>query len=513
MVTQQATRNTRPAALTHPPVVEPVAAAEILLRRFAARAISALSNPRTLEDGRTLPPRLSANDCYVALEEACRKMARVAMRKFEGDSGLWAGGFETALDAMFPDPVAYLCRSIRSVVSDAERLTRRELPTVSLDQPLTADKAICLGDTLADDDEQGKPEEALIDGDERLEFRRALATALKSIPANYLRALERDIARDRAREDGARVAPETDRERQTVCRARAALAQIIKRECGADNPFVQLLAQQRNSRVAHKQMPSKDWSKQRQNDLFRRLLSTSWKERAERAAHPEDDLDEAVVNDVTAVRSVAPPSPEMRETMRVMDCYMLGDEPCAAKPEAQALYLQAVTLRKAGKIEQAIKLYRQAYVSDPRFYPALNEVGVLLIQSGNLRDALKAFVAIIEQDHSGPDRYIAATNAADIYLTWFDAGRNRERNIERAAYYARMAMERPTPMRACNLLLAYVKDRYYREAQELMDQLLRADLPECKAERFLQTLFQIRDPDLVAWWSWLDGELGKDGVA
>ena len=70
-----------------------------------------------------------------------------------------------------------------------------------------------------------------------------------------------------------------------------------------------------------------------------------------------------------------------------------------------------------------------------------------------------------------------------------------------------MAMEHPTPMRACNLLLAYVKDRYYKEAQQLMDSILQAELASCPGDRFLQTLFQIRDADLVAWLNWLDEEL------
>jgi hypothetical protein len=43
-----------------------------------------------------------------------------------------------------------------------------------------------------------------------------------------------------------------------------------------------------------------------------------------------------------------------------------------------------------------------------------------------------------------------------------------------------------------------------------METVLTANSPACPSERFLQTLFQIRDADLVAWWSWLDGELGKD---
>ena len=105
---------------------------------------------------------------------------------------------------------------------------------------------------------------------------------------------------------------------------------------------------------------------------------------------------------------------------------------------------------------------------------------------------------------------MAATNAADIYLTWFDAGRNKERNIEQAIRYAKLAMEKPTPMRACNLLLAYAKDRYFEDARDVMQLVLKTDSPDCPAERFLQTLFQIRDADLVAWWNWLDGELEKE---
>src|SRR5689334_17387707 len=73
--------------------VEPVQAAETILRRFGARAITVLTSPRVLDDGRCLPARLSANDCYVALEEACRKMARVALRKFEADPDLQEIGF------------------------------------------------------------------------------------------------------------------------------------------------------------------------------------------------------------------------------------------------------------------------------------------------------------------------------------------------------------------------------------------------------------------------------------
>lgn len=494
--------------------IEPVHAAEIILRRYGARAITLLTNSRTLDDGRTLPGRLSANDCYVALEEACRKMARVALRKFGTDAQLHPSGFEPALDRIFPDAPAYLARCIRSVISDAERAARRDLPTISIDQPFAMSRegegGLCLRDTIAGTDTWSQPESALIAEDERRRFRSALLKGLQGIPKNYLEALQRDIARETERQNGVKLAPESDRERQTVCRARAALSEILKREYGTDNPFVHLLAQQRSSRVRQKSSPSRNLTAERQHSLFRRLMSTSWSERAASATHPEDDLEEAVVNEIGASANVAPPSPEMRQAMRVMDTYTLGDNPMAETSEAQRLYVEARGLRQAGKIEEAIHLYRSAYELEPDFLAAYNEVGVLLSQAGNLRDALKVYLGIIERPRAGEHRYMAATNAADIYLTWFDAGRNRERNIERATFYARLAMERPTPMRACNLMLAYIKDRFYVEARQVMDTVLHGALPQCPAERFLQTLFQIRDADLVSWWTWLDGELGED---
>src|SRR5689334_18727267 len=59
-----------------------VSAAEQILRRYGARVISLLTSARAMDGGRTVPARLSANDCYVAMDEACRKMARVALRKY-----------------------------------------------------------------------------------------------------------------------------------------------------------------------------------------------------------------------------------------------------------------------------------------------------------------------------------------------------------------------------------------------------------------------------------------------
>lgn len=492
-----------------------VQAAEIILRRFAARAISLLTQPRNLEDGRCLPARLSANDCYVALEESCRKMARVAVRKYTTDPSFRAVSFSEALTEIFPDPSAYLTRCIRSVVSDADRLSRREVPTVSMDQPLSkfggdGENSLCLRDTFAAQDSGDQPEQSLIESDERLRFRRALVAGLQTIPKNYLDALQRDMARERERQQGTRVAPESDRERQTICRARAALSTILKRECGLDNPFVRLLAQQRNSRVRQKTTPSLNWTRERQNDLFRRLLNSPWAERASETIHADENLEEAVVNEVGSTVNFAPPSPEMRQAIRVMDMYSLHDNPTTSNTEAQNTYNNAIDARNRGRIEEAIQLYKTAFEIEPTFFASLNEVGILLSQTGNLRDALKVYLSIVDHPEAGSHRFIAATNAADIYITWFDAGRNKERNIERATYFARLAMERPTPMRACNLLLAYVKDRYYREAHQVMDTVLRTDSPQCRSEKFLQTLFQIRDADLVAWWNWLDGEMGKD---
>ena len=58
--------------------LEPVSVADEILTQIGPRAVTLLTTPRTLDGGRTVQPRLSVNDCYVALPEACRKMARVS---------------------------------------------------------------------------------------------------------------------------------------------------------------------------------------------------------------------------------------------------------------------------------------------------------------------------------------------------------------------------------------------------------------------------------------------------
>lgn len=490
--------------------VDIVTAAEQVLHSFGARAISLLTSARQTGDGRWLPARLSANDCYVALDEACRKMARVALRRYRQLPPADAGDFAAALPTLFPDPAAYLARAVRSVIADARRSARHDPQTISLEQPISKEQdggALHLGDTLRETRAWKLPEQDLVEQEDALRFRAALSRGLAAIPAHYREALYRDIARERKRQSGADVRPESDRERQTICRARAALSEIIKRECGEDNPYVRLLMQQRSRRVRRKSQPAADWTAEREESLFRRLMQTRWSERT--AANSDDSVVEAVVNEVTTVKEVAPPSPEFRQTMRVLDLYTV-DYPMPRTPEAQELYSRARVARQAGHLEEAARLFRACYEAEPSFIPALNNVGNLLSQMGKLRDALKVFLSIVERPTHDEHTFIAATNAADIYLTWFDAGRNKERNIENAIHYARLAMERPTPMRACNLLLAYAKDHYYEEARRVMEAVLRADAPECRAEKFLQTLFQIRDPDLIAWWNWLDAELGKE---
>lgn len=504
-----------PALAVGAPSLDLVGAAEQILRRYGARSITMLTGARAAESPRddnrasSTTARISANDCYVALDEACRKVARVALRKWRQSYAPDGRDFDECLDEIFPDPAAYLARAIKSVIADEGRAARRDVPAVSLEQPLGAtegDGSLLLGDTVSETRSWKLPEQSLVEEAERQEFRAALGHALQTIPANYLEALKRDIARDRERAAGVRVAPETDRVRQTVCRARAALSEILKRECGDDNPYIRLLVQQRSGRVRKKPQPSGEWSGERQEALFRKLMQSGWAERAQ--ATKAEKVDEAVVNYVHEAGAAAPPSPEMRQAMRVLDIYTV-DRPTPKTEPARDLYERARALRQAGKLEEALKHYKACYEAEPTFVEALNEVGVVNNQLGNLRDAAKAFLAIIERDPPGDHKYIAATNLADIYVTWFDAGRNRERNIENAIAYGKLAMQRPTPMRACNLLLAYVKDRYYDDAKNVLETALRVNSPECPAERFLQTLFQIRDADLVSWWSWLDTELGK----
>jgi tetratricopeptide (TPR) repeat protein len=441
------------------------------------------------------------------MDEACRKVARVALRKFNQSYAPDGRDFAECLDEIFPDPAAYLARAIKSVMADEGRTARREIYTVSLDQPIgsaDAGDSLHLMDTVREDRSWKLPEDSLVEQDEKVTFRQAFTTALKKISPNYLEAIKRDILRDRERQAGHKVAPETDRERQTICRARAALAEIIRKECGEDNPYVRLLVQQRSSRVRRKVQPTANWSGERQEALFRKLMQTGWTERA--AVQPEDRVEEAVVNDVSAASPMAPPSPEMRQAMRVLDLYTV-DYPTPRTEAARELYERARACRTAGKLEEALKYFRACHEAEPTFIQALNNTGNMYSQLGNLRDALKVFLSIIEKDPAGDHKYIAATNAADIYLTWFDAGRNRERNIEQAIHFAKLAMRKPTPMRACNLVMAYVKDRYYEDARRVMQTVLRENDAACPAEKFLQTLFQIRDADLISWLNWLDAEM------
>jgi tetratricopeptide (TPR) repeat protein len=492
-----------------------VSVADEVLATLGPRAVTLLTTPRRLDDGRVLPPRLSANDCYVALPEACRKVARVVVARRR------TAGRVVSVADIFPEPAAYLARAIRSVVSDADRVARREPQAVSLDAPIgcgDGDGAITLADVVPETGAAALPEAALIQSDERAAFARGLRKALSAVSPNYLAAIERDMRRERERRAGRSVTPATESERQTLCRARAAVARVLQSECTPDNPYVWMLGHRakagrtpsatrgQGAALAKKATTQTAWTGERQDALVRRLLDIGWAERhSERA---DGSVGEAVVNDVTAPTAVAPPSPEVRQAMRVLDLYTV-DRKQPATERARRLYDDARELRAGGRIEEALTRYRQCHEAEPGFVEALNEVGVMYSQLGRLRDALRVYLSIVDSGAPAPHRHIAATNAADIYLTWFDAGRNRDRNIELARRYAELAMERPSPMRACNLILAHVKDRYYLEARAVLERIIREDRPECSAQRFLETLFQIRDRDLIAWWSWLEESVGQ----
>ncbi len=475
--------------------------AGFLLQQFGARAVAFLCRPRTLPDGKVVPSRISSSDAYAALEEACFKMARVALRSLQNNSALQMVPLHTAVTHIFPDPAAYLARAVRSVISDAGRTERREPAAVSLDQMIGAERSLSLKDMLTDPEEERRPEEALVLKTEKQRFRNALAQAFERLSPNYRDALLSDMERETAREEGGAVAAETDRERQTVCRARTSLAKLLAEECGPDNSYVLMLQKKQAPRPAKHATP--DWNAERQNALFERLKHMP-------AAISADDAPEAAVNELNTALAAPAPSPAMRSAVRVLDTYTLHDRPRSENPEADMLYEQARSQRAASRLEKAIELYSAAFAADNSFWAARNEAGVLLIQTGHLREALLTLMPIVQSTNSGEERYIAATNIADIYLTWYDSGRNREHNIERAAHFAKLAMQRPTPMRAVNLILAYVKDRYYVEAEELLLQLIAHNAPACSADKLMQTLARIRDAELISWWNWLDSETKKD---
>ncbi len=492
--------------LQEPDTVE---AASIIFRRYGARSITFLTGYASDDPGRDKANRISPNDCYAAMDMAVRKMARVALHKYHSDYLPDGIPFETALTRIFPDPVAYLAKAIRSVIADAERLNRKEIKTISLSTPLGSDdggKTLYLDDVLVEEDASKLPEQYLLDSEDSHNFQFALNKALASIPAHYLQAIRRDMEREKSREEGVKLSPETDRERQMVCRARAALVNILRSECGEDNPYVMMLSKQRSGRVRHSAKTG-GWSGVREETLIRKLLQSDWRRRT--TADSEGVVDEAVVNEVTNPSNVASPSPDMRQAMRVLDVYTVS-YPTPNTDITRDLYDRARSARKSGRLEEAYQLYMGCYEAEPAFIEALNNAGNVLSQMGRLREALKIFMDIIEMNPPGDHKYIAATNAADIHLTWYDSGRNRERNIEKAIELATLAMRKPTPMRACNLVLAYVKDRYYYEAKNVLQTTINANTPECGAEKFLQTLFQIRDKDLISWWNWLEEELNKE---
>ncbi len=480
----------------------------VLLDLYGARAVNSLVSPRRMPDGKVFCPKLTANDCYSVLHEACRKMARVALRTYE-DRFSSDISFGMALRFIFPDPIAYLGRAIRSVLSDAGRTERQQAPTVSLDTPISGsgELTLCLKDLIADTSIDNQPEAALISSSERLEFSSGLLDAFNQLPANYRDALIADMERDRARERGAYQLPETDKERQVVCRARAAMHKILLKNCDLSNEYIQYLNRSRVSKTSSKKVVKTGWNAEKQENLFETMhahyLSVVNSEHLEFCS-------EAIVNEVNGVSPKRSPSTRMRNGTRVVDTFSLNDSPQTTNIAAQKLYETARDARYSGDLEGAVQQYRAAFAEDKTFYPAVVEAGVVLHQLGKLRDALQCFLAVLQHDDSSEERYLAATNAADIYLTWYDTGRNQEKNIENALSCARFAMQSPTPMRACNMILACVKDRYYQEAREVLETVLAANTDQCPADKFLNTLAHIKDADLYSWYNWLYNEFGKD---
>src|SRR2546423_12460899 len=104
-------------------------------------------------------------------------MGRVALRKFQQSYEPDGREFGECLDEIFPDPAAYLARAIKSVISDEGRAARRDVPTVSLEQPLGRDEgegALHLGDTISEPESWKLPERSLVERDEKRQFREAL---------------------------------------------------------------------------------------------------------------------------------------------------------------------------------------------------------------------------------------------------------------------------------------------------------------------------------------------------
>jgi len=93
--------------------------AQIIRERYGARAVSIVTDPERAG-------RLSVNDVWVALYDACHKMSRVALRRHEARGG--DDDTPLALETLFPEPLAYLICSLLSVVQDARRVRRAGRP-------------------------------------------------------------------------------------------------------------------------------------------------------------------------------------------------------------------------------------------------------------------------------------------------------------------------------------------------------------------------------------------------
>jgi hypothetical protein len=490
----------------------------VIRERFGARAVSHIAA--------SVPVRVET--LWAGMYDACHKMARVACgryAKYDGECrtrGETPLPFADSLNTLFPapsTPAIYLACAIRSVLKDASRTWRKVAgrEALSLDDPVFAGKrsALTIGDRLEERLPRRLPEEALREQaarQERAAVVGALPVALAALSADYRAAIISQRERKARREAGEPLRPMTAPERQRLSRAREALLREIARLLGerarADNTVFQALCagqprQEAKRRHAAKRAPaSEPWTEARQERLFRHLTEGGWARRAR--ALPGGNVEEAVVHELNAARAAPAPGKAFRKAVRVLDRYgMKAPTPQGAQAAQQ--WDEARELRRAGKLEEAAAAFLACHAAEPEFVEARIAAAVTLFRLGQLDAARAHYLDIIRRCPQGAYRSVAASNLSEIYLTWFRIGRgSKELHIGEAVCYAQMGMAQPSPARAANLLLAYVADRRFYEAEAFLTEVFAANDPACLPEDLLRLLAQIRDNDLIAFWNWLE---------
>jgi len=494
--------------------------AQIIRERYGARAVSIVTGPERAG-------RLSVNDAWVALYDACHKMSRVALRRHEARGG--DDDTPLALETLFPEPLAYLICSLLSVVQDARRIGRIEKAeadrTTSLDAGLSnldgaganGSFSPMLARRLVEDRALLLPEAALLHAQERQDWKinaRALDAAARALPAAQTEVILADLRRRRLLQSA--LPPASDVQRQRLRRARKALAKRAEcllrasETCESEPPWfgdkagaVRVNRSSPRRAVGALPVPTTEegWDEKRLGALLReRFGDAAW---TERVTSPNGDVEEAVVHDIGGGGDA--PSAALRAAVRVMDRAALKASPVPRTEAAQTLWDEGRSLRKQGKLEEATRAFRACNRAEPSFSPARIAGGVTLFRLGRLAEARDLYLDVARNPNAGADRFVAASNVSEVYLTWFRTGHgDKERNLNLALYWATRGLEQPTPARAVNLLLAYVEDRRFREATGALRALLVARPETCPPDALLRTLSQIQEPSLLAWWRWLE---------